>query len=177
MAPCFILQSPASLITGLDRQGVSQARHGFRDLRSSFRPERIAQPGHRDAHRHPRRQPLGCVGEQGSRGGQQSHDGKQTGRPAGQDSGSERCDAKYQAAEHIQDPYERIGRYEGADVHRAGSAIDDPQVALHKFRRRGRQHRQDKGFDEDKARLSAQERLNRRKPARPSQPDSSTCRA
>ena len=35
----------------------------------------------------------------------------------------------------------------------AGSPIDDPQVGLHKFRRRGRQHGKDIDFGEDKARL------------------------
>ena len=92
-------------------------------------------------------------GGQHERDGQRGRDGKQTGRPARQDAGAQRRDAKEEATEDIPDPDERIERWEGSEVHAAHGSRGAPQEAIHKLGRRGRQQRQDKGCGEDKGRL------------------------
>ena len=143
---------------------------------SPFGPERIAQPGQRHPHRH-RCQPLDVVREQRRRGGQRGRDGEQAGRPAGQDAGAERRDAKQQAAEQVQEPDERVERREGAEVDLAGVPAAIPRKPSTNCGAAVANSGRINVSAKTKAVWSAQQRLNRRKPARPSQPASSTCLA
>src|SRR5687768_2743644 len=106
------MQLPATLLgCGLAELGAYRASpegYGFRDLLlrgllSSLRPERISQPGHGYPNRYPCI-PLDLVREQRSQRGQQGGNSKQTGRPARKDAGTERSDAKQQAANQVRNP-------------------------------------------------------------------------
>ena len=92
-------------------------------------------------------------GGQHEREGQRGRDDKQTCRPARQNAGSQRRDAKQDAAEDIADPDERKERWEGSEVHATHGPIGAPQEVIHKSGGRGCQQRQDKGCGEHKGRL------------------------
>src|SRR5450755_4132605 len=114
---------------------------------------------------------------QQERDGQRGRDGQQTSRPARQDASAQRRDAKEEAAEDISDPDERIECWRAPRF----TPLTGPEALLRRLSTNlgavvansGRI----KAVAKTKANWSAQLRLNRRKPTRPSHPVSFTCLA
>ena len=157
------MQFPATLLgSGLAELGACPARDGFRGCARAV-PTRAHSPARPE--RTPSAPPLAARARAGAAQPAGVNAAATASRPAAQRG---RMPARNVAMPNsrppsiYRSPIERIERWEGAEVHLAGGAHDDPQEALHKLRRLGRQQRQDKGFGEDKGHWSAQKRLNRR---------------
>jgi hypothetical protein len=91
--------------------------------------------------------------EERKREGRHGRDGKPAARPARQDAGAERCDAKQHPAEQLQHRCDRVHGGKDSEDDLAGGATRDPQEAHREPGCLGRQQRQDEAFSKLKGRL------------------------